>query len=85
MGYTNFLLNIPFAVDCTHMEGLTRTGNDVTWISDGQVSVAPFKGTSSGINFHLPSKRIIFSAIYDWNQRKLVEINTIEANECYVT
>jgi hypothetical protein len=65
MGYTNFLLNIPFAVDFTHMEGLTRTWNDVTWISDEQVSVASFKGTRSDINFHLPSKRIIFSAIYD--------------------
>jgi hypothetical protein len=28
---TYFLLAIPLAADSIHMEGLTRTGNNVTW------------------------------------------------------
>jgi hypothetical protein len=26
---TNFLFGIPFAADSSHMEGLSRTGNDI--------------------------------------------------------
>jgi hypothetical protein len=32
---TNFLLGIPFAADSSHMEGLSRTGNDINWIFEG--------------------------------------------------
>jgi hypothetical protein len=34
---TNFLLAIQLVADSTHMKGLTRTGNDVTWITNGIV------------------------------------------------
>jgi tryptophan synthase alpha subunit len=49
---TNFLLNIPFAPDNTNMEWLTRIGNDITWITDEQVSAAMFKGTRITITHH---------------------------------
>jgi hypothetical protein len=42
---TNFWLDIPFAPDNTHMEWLTRIGNDITCITDEQVSAAMFKGS----------------------------------------
>jgi hypothetical protein len=34
---TNFLLAIPFAADSIHMKCLTRTCNDVTWITNETV------------------------------------------------
>jgi hypothetical protein len=30
MNVTNFLLGIPFVIDCTHMEAVMKTENDVT-------------------------------------------------------
>jgi hypothetical protein len=35
---SNFLLDIPFASDNTHIEELIRAWNNITWMTDGQVS-----------------------------------------------
>jgi hypothetical protein len=40
------------------MEGLTRTGNDIPWIADGEVSASLLKGTGVTITNHLAAKRI---------------------------
>jgi hypothetical protein len=36
---TNYLFAIPFEVDSIHMEGFTRSGNEVTWIKNGIVLI----------------------------------------------
>jgi hypothetical protein len=38
----NFLLAILFVLDNTQMERHLRTGNHITWISDGQISISMF-------------------------------------------
>jgi hypothetical protein len=39
---TNFLFAIPFAANSTRREGVTRTENDVTWITNGIGLLTPF-------------------------------------------
>jgi hypothetical protein len=82
---TNFLLDIPFAPDNIHMEGLTRTGNDVTWITDDQISEALFKWTGASIINHLAYKRIMFSSVCDWNVTMIAESKTAYVNQCFTT
>jgi hypothetical protein len=47
---TDFLYSIPFAADFTHMECLTRIGNNATWITNGIVQITMFH-TAGGPNF----------------------------------
>jgi hypothetical protein len=54
------------------MEGFTRIGNDITWITNGIVQISPFH-TARGPNFPttyvniLVQRRIVFSSVCDWN------------------
>jgi hypothetical protein len=41
---TNFLLGIPFTADSSHIERLSRTGNDINWIFEVITVQHPFKG-----------------------------------------
>jgi hypothetical protein len=64
----DFLLAIPFAADSTHMEGLTRTGNDVTWITNGIVQYQPFhsaNGAATTCQNILAPRCIVFSNVCD--------------------
>jgi phage-related protein len=69
---TNFLLAITFAGDSTHMEGLTRTRNDATWITNGIIQITTFH-TAAGLNNPttcvnaLAPRRIVLSSVCDWN------------------
>jgi hypothetical protein len=67
---TNFLLIIQFAADSTHMEGLTRTSKDVTWIANRIVQLTPFQtangATTTCVNILTP-RGIVFSSLCDWN------------------
>jgi hypothetical protein len=83
----NFLLAIPFAADSTHMEGLTRTGNDVAQITNGVIQLQPFRNAAGSattcVNVWDP-RRIVFSSVCDWNL--IMTANTHPCNEkCYVT
>jgi hypothetical protein len=67
---TNFLFTILFEVDSTHMEGSTKTGNNVTWTINGIVRITPFH-TAAGpsnpttcLNI-LAARRIVFSSVCD--------------------
>ncbi len=67
---TNFLLAIPFAADSIHMEWLTRTGNDTTWITNGFEQIQPFHADndpSSNCQNVLAPRLIVFSCVCDWN------------------
>jgi hypothetical protein len=44
---SNFLLGIPFAADSSHMEGLSRTGNDINWIIEGELIKRPCLGVNN--------------------------------------
>jgi hypothetical protein len=63
---TNCLLTIRFAADSTHMESLTRTGNDAIWITNGFVQIVPFHAATTRVNV-LPPRGIVFSSVCDWN------------------
>jgi hypothetical protein len=67
------------------MEGLTRAGNDIPWITDGEVSAELFKGTGATITNHLVATRIASQAVCDWNIRMIVEGNIIYTNQCFDT
>jgi hypothetical protein len=85
---TNFLLGIPFAADSSHMEGLSRTGNDINWILEGIRVQYPFKGATAGhgvnIENMLTLKIIVYSAVCDWNIRLSASYEPVP-NQTYST
>jgi hypothetical protein len=64
---TNFPLDIPFAADSSHMEGLSRTGNDINWIIEGEIIRHPFIGTETTAENMLGPNLIFYTAVCDWN------------------
>jgi hypothetical protein len=62
----NFLLAIPFAADSTDMEGPTRTGNDITSITNGIIQIQPFHAVTTSLNILAP-KFIVFSSVCELN------------------
>jgi hypothetical protein len=73
---TNFQLGIPFAADSSHMEGLSRTGSDVNWTTNGTAILHPLVGTlvvgygninGTAMTNILPPVCCYFSAVCDWN------------------
>jgi hypothetical protein len=66
------------------MEGFMRTDTDVTLITDGQVSAAPLKRNCADITNHLVAKKIVFSAVCDWNIR-MIDDKITYRNQCYAT
>jgi hypothetical protein len=82
---TNFLLSNPFAADNTHMEGRTRTDNDVPWIADGQISVYPFKETGATFTNDLTQQRIVPLFVCDCNLRMKAESQISYVNRCFAT
>jgi hypothetical protein len=52
------------------MEGLTTTGNDITWITNGIVQIQPFHAANGAaitcMNILAP-RPIVFSSVCDWN------------------
>jgi hypothetical protein len=54
------------------MEGFTRTGNDVTWITNEIEQIAPFhtavgpNNRTTSLNILAP-RRFVFSSVCDWN------------------
>jgi hypothetical protein len=62
---SNFLLGIPFAANSSHMEGLSRTGNDINWIIEGELIKRPCLGSNS--ENMLSPNYIFYTAVCDWN------------------
>jgi hypothetical protein len=63
---TNFLLGIPFAADSSHMEGLSRTGNDINWIIEGEIICNRFIDVGAGVKNMLGPNFIFYTAVCDW-------------------
>jgi hypothetical protein len=84
---TNFLLTIQLAADSTHMDDLTRTDNDVTWITNGILQITSFhtpNNASTTCVKILASRRIVFSSACDWNLIMTAD-NHLYNGKCYAT
>jgi hypothetical protein len=65
-----FLLVGPFVSHSTHMEGLTRTDNDATYITNGIIQIQPFHAANNAHTLYvnvLASRYIVFSSVCFWN------------------
>jgi hypothetical protein len=69
------------------MEGFIRTGNDVTWITNGIAQIIQFQKSAGAVAIYMNilfPKRIVFSSICDWNL--ILTANNHPYNgQCYTT
>jgi hypothetical protein len=65
---SNFLLEIPFATDSSHMEGLARTSTDINWTThrNTQANSIPGGGGAT-ITKEAFAVNCVFKAVCDWN------------------
>jgi phage-related protein len=69
------------------MDGLTRTENDVTWITNGIAQIIQFQNSAGAASIYMNvlfPKRIAFSSICDWNLI-LTADNHPYNGQCYAT